>query len=137
MYTVTVELEFCYGHRLLNYDGKCRYPHGHNGRLQLTMRGDQLDANGMLVDFTVLKKDVNRWIDETLDHRMILHESDPLVAFLRTQNEPVCPIPQHPTTENIARMVFDYCGSRGYPIVEVTLWETSKNCASYGDRAAV
>lgn len=131
MYTITVELEFCYGHRLLGYDGKCRYPHGHNGKVQLALRGTELDGQGMMVDFTVLKRDVNQWIDNTLDHRMILQESDPLVAFLQAQNEPVCPIPNHPTTENIAKMIFDYCQSRGYPIFEVTLWETTKNFASY------
>ena len=31
MFRVTREINFCYGHRLLNYDGKCRYLHGHNG----------------------------------------------------------------------------------------------------------
>ena len=36
MYVVTRELRFCYGHRLLEYAGKCRHLHGHNGRAVLT-----------------------------------------------------------------------------------------------------
>ena len=32
MYRVTRQIDFCYGHRLLNYAGKCKNLHGHNGR---------------------------------------------------------------------------------------------------------
>ncbi len=51
MFRVTREIAFCYGHRLLNYDGKCRHLHGHNGRAVITLEGPDLDPRGMLVDF--------------------------------------------------------------------------------------
>src|SRR4051794_33803225 len=72
MFQVTRELRFCYGHRLLNYDGKCKHLHGHNGRAVITLEADQLDALGMVVDFSVIKRVVAAWIDANLDHRMIL-----------------------------------------------------------------
>ena len=44
MFRVTREITFCYGHRLLNYDGKCRHLHGHNGRADQTLEAPPLDA---------------------------------------------------------------------------------------------
>lgn len=37
MYFLTQELEFCYGHRLIHYSGKCRFLHGHNGRVEIVL----------------------------------------------------------------------------------------------------
>jgi 6-pyruvoyltetrahydropterin/6-carboxytetrahydropterin synthase len=89
MFSVTREITFCYGHRLLDYNGKCKYLHGHNGRAVITLETDDLDRLGMVVDFSVLKRVVGGWIDESLDHRMILHKDDPVLPTLRAQGEPV------------------------------------------------
>jgi 6-pyruvoyltetrahydropterin/6-carboxytetrahydropterin synthase len=131
MFRLTRELRFCYGHRLLNYDGKCRFLHGHNGRAVLTLEAEGLDERGMVMDFTQLKKVVGGWIDSTLDHRMVLHRDDPAVPFLRQQGEPLFLLDVNPTAENIARLIFDYTASRGFPVVEVCLWETDECFASY------
>src|SRR6202521_2811606 len=101
MFQVTRELRFCYGHRLLNYDGKCRHLHGHNGRAILTLAADRLDALRMVMDFSRIKRVVGAWIDETLDHKMLLHKDDPVLPFLRQQGEPVCVLDVNPTAENI------------------------------------
>src|ERR1700751_4283233 len=100
MYQVTKEIRFCYGHRLLNYDGKCRHLHGHNGRAQITLQGPGLDGRGMLVDFGEIKRKVQRWIDENLDHNMILCRDDPLLPILRQQGERVYVMDCNPTAEN-------------------------------------
>ena len=42
MYRVTREIAFCYGHRLINYDGKCRHLHGHNGRAVISLEAGPL-----------------------------------------------------------------------------------------------
>jgi 6-pyruvoyltetrahydropterin/6-carboxytetrahydropterin synthase len=131
MYSVTRELTFCYGHRLLDYAGKCRHLHGHNGRAVLTLAADTLDELGMVMDFTRLKRVVGGWIDETLDHKMVLHRADPLLPLLRQQGEPVVVLDVNPTAENIARLIFDYAAGQGFPVVEVQLWETDTCCATY------
>ena len=131
MFSVTREITFCYGHRLLNYDGKCRHLHGHNGRAVITLETDHLDELGMVVDFSRLKRVVGGWIDETLDHKMILHHDDPVLPELRRQNEPVFVVNVNPTAENIARLIFDYTRSQGFPIVETHLWETPRCFATY------
>ena len=138
MFSVTRELTFCYGHRLLNYDGKCRHLHGHNGRAVITLSAPQLDDLGMVLDFAVLKRVVGGWIDETLDHKMLLHRDDPVLPLLRAQGEPVHVIDCNPTAENIARLIFDYTTAKGFPVVEVKLWETESCFATYtGPRGQV
>jgi len=131
MFQVTRELRFCYGHRLLQYDGKCRYLHGHNGRALITLAAASLDPLGMVVDFSEIKRVVGGWIDSHLDHRMILHRSDPLLSVLQTQGEPVFLLDANPTAEAIAQLIYDYTASQGFPVVEVRLWETEDSCAVY------
>src|SRR5262245_34845910 len=63
MFLVTRELRFCYGHRLLEYDGKCRHLHGHNGRAVITLQSARLDELGMVMDFSKIKRVVGGWID--------------------------------------------------------------------------
>jgi 6-pyruvoyltetrahydropterin/6-carboxytetrahydropterin synthase len=129
MFRVTREIEFCYGHRLLNYEGKCRHLHGHNSRALVTLQGPELDPAGMLVDFAVMKQKVQRWIDENLDHNMLLCASDPLLEILRERGERVFVMEANPTAENIARMIYEKTREAGLPVVEVVLWETS-NCSA-------
>src|SRR5258708_40291948 len=88
MYSVTRELNFCYGHRLLHYDGKCRYLHGHNGKAVLTLAANGLDDLGMVMDFSFLKRVVGGLIDGALDHKMLLHQDDPVVPFLQEEGGP-------------------------------------------------
>src|SRR5438093_1991346 len=131
MFRVTQRIDFCYGHRLLNYEGKCRYLHGHNGRAVITLAAPALDSLGMVMDFTRIKRVMNTWIDETLDHKMLLHRDDPVLPLLRQQGEPVYVMDVNPTAENIARLIYDYTANQGFPVIEVQLWETENCCATY------
>jgi 6-pyruvoyltetrahydropterin/6-carboxytetrahydropterin synthase len=131
MYRVTRQIRFCYGHRLLQYDGKCRHLHGHNGRAVITLEAAQLDGLGMVLDFSHLKRVVGGWIDATLDHKMLLHRDDPALPLLRQLGEPVHVLDVNPTAENIARLIFDYTAAQGFPVVEVRLWETDDCFATY------
>ena len=127
MFRVSRKIDFCYGHRLLNYDGKCKHLHGHNGRAIITAEAPQLGDGGMVLDFAEIKRVVSRWVDENLDHRMILARDDPAVAVLEELGEPIFLIDANPTAENIAKLIFDYATEQGFPVVEVRLWETP-NC---------
>jgi 6-pyruvoyltetrahydropterin/6-carboxytetrahydropterin synthase len=131
MYRVTREIRFCYGHRLINYHGKCRHLHGHNGRAVISLVAHELDPLGMVIDFSRIKETVAAWIDATLDHRMLLHEKDPVLPMLREAGEPLYVMPFNPTAENIARLIYDYAASQGFPVSEVELWETDHCFATY------
>jgi 6-pyruvoyltetrahydropterin/6-carboxytetrahydropterin synthase len=131
MYRVTREITFCYGHRLLNYEGKCQHLHGHNGRAIIVLQAHGLDDRGMLVDFTEIKRRVQRWIDENLDHNMLLCRDDPILPVLQKHGERVFVMEDNPTAENIARLIFERTAEAGLPVVEVVVWETETCHASY------
>jgi 6-pyruvoyltetrahydropterin/6-carboxytetrahydropterin synthase len=131
MYRVTREIDFCYGHRLLNYAGKCRYLHGHNGRAVITIESDKLDERGMVLDFSDIKKVVAQWIDDNLDHRMLLHRDDPAVPMLKQMHEPMFLLDVNPTAENIAKLIYEFTRDHGFPITECRLWETPHCFATY------
>ena len=131
MFRVSREIDFCYGHRLLNYDGKCRHLHGHNGRVVITLESAELDHRGMVIDFSEIKDVVSRWIDDELDHRMILRKDDPIVPLLKQHGEPMFLMDANPTAENIARLIYDFTRAHGVPIVEARLWETPRCYATY------
>jgi len=131
MFRVTCEIHFCYGHRLLNYEGKCKYLHGHNGKAVITLEAETLDQRGMVLDFSDIKRSVSAWIDAELDHRMILHRDDPIVPLLKQQGEPFYLMDDNPTAENIARLISERARAQGLPVVEVQLWETPHCFATY------
>jgi 6-pyruvoyltetrahydropterin/6-carboxytetrahydropterin synthase len=131
MYAVTKRIEFCYGHRLLDYDGVCRHPHGHNAVAEIEVRAETLDARNMVMDFTDMKRVIKDWIDRELDHRMILRRDDPLVAALQALGEPMYLLDSNPTVERIARLIFDVARERGLAVSGVTVWETPTSWAAY------
>jgi len=131
MFTVSREIDFCYGHRLLGYAGKCRHLHGHNGRVVLGFKTSDLDARGMVVDFSEIKRAIGGWIDENLDHRMILDRADPAAKAFEEMGEPTYLMDASPTAENIAKLIFEVAARQGFPVVEVRLWETPHCCATY------
>jgi 6-pyruvoyltetrahydropterin/6-carboxytetrahydropterin synthase len=131
MYSVTKRIEFCYGHRLLDYDGICRHPHGHNALAEIELRASALDGRNMVCDFNDIKRVIKGWIDRELDHKMVLRHDDPLVEPLRQLGEPMYLLDSNPTVERIARLIFDIAVAEGLPVVRVRVWETPTSFADY------
>ena len=131
MYSVTKRIDFCYGHRLLDYDGICKHPHGHNAVVEIEVRTESLDLRDMVCDFSDIKRVVKGWIDRELDHKMILRRDDPLLEPLRELGEPVFVVDHNPTVEQIAKLIFDQANEQGFSVVRVTVWETPTSFATY------
>lgn len=129
MFRVVKKLDFCYGHRLLDYDGKCAHPHGHNGRVEVEFSSDKLDERGMVIDFVDIKRELKAFLDQEFDHKMLLRQDDPLVKVFKEMGEPVFLMQENPTAENIAKVIFNFAISRGLPVTSVRLWETSSSFA--------
>src|ERR1044072_3092067 len=96
MYEVMVESEFSAAHALRGYQGKCENLHGHNWKVEVYVRGKELDSIGLLVDFKELKI-VTKRVMNYLDHQN-LNEITPF------DNE------MNPSSENIARFIFQSVG---------------------------
>ncbi|MEA3275585.1 MAG: 6-carboxytetrahydropterin synthase [Pseudomonadota bacterium] len=131
MYSVTKEIHFCYGHRLLNHKGKCRHLHGHNARAVVRLERKALDGLGMVVDFSDIGDYVKGWLNAELDHNMLLCREDPVVPLLQAAGERIYLMERNPTAENIARLIFEHVEKGGYPVVEVAIFETESAFASY------
>jgi len=128
---VSKVLSFSYGHRLINYDGKCKNLHGHNAKVEIVLASQALDVKGMVFDFGDVQKKLKGWIDQNWDHRMILSESDPLLAVLRKTDPTVTTITTNPTAENLAKILFEKAKELDLPIVEISFWETENSKATY------
>jgi 6-pyruvoyltetrahydropterin/6-carboxytetrahydropterin synthase len=131
MYLVTKRIEFCYGHRLLDYEGVCKHPHGHNAVVEVDVSTATLDNRNMVADFSDIKRIVKGWIDRELDHKMILRHDDPLVEPLKKLGEPIYILESNPTVERIAKLIFDKARELGINVVSIRVWETPSSFASY------
>jgi len=134
MYRVSKSVSFCYGHRLLNYQGKCQHLHGHNARAVITLERDSLDERGMVEDFSEVKRLVWEWLDSEIDHTLLLHKDDPILPVLQASGERVMVTEENPTAEVLARMIYEYVAAKGFPVTDVKLWETETSYASYSIR---
>jgi len=131
MYSVTKRIEFCYGHRLLDYDGICKHPHCHNATAEIEVRTGSLDNRNMVCDFSDIKRIVKGWIDRELDHKMILRHDDPLGEPLKRLGEPMYLLDSNPTVERIAKLIFDMACHQGLEVQAVRVWETPTSFAEY------
>jgi len=135
MYSISKDLHFCYGHRLLHHPGKCRHLHGHNARVVVRLERAALDELGMVCDFADLGRFVKGWLEREIDHNLLLHRDDPLLPLLQGVGERCYVMDRNPTAENIAQLIFAEVARAGFPVVEVALHETASACARYrGDR---
>lgn len=133
MYTITKDVFFCYGHRLMGHPGKCRHVHGHSVKASITVTASALNEQGMVCDFADVSAIATRYIDAELDHNLLLHRDDPLVPALERGGERFLLLDQHPTAEVLACMIYNQMKAVGIPVQSVTLWETSSACASYSE----
>jgi 6-pyruvoyltetrahydropterin/6-carboxytetrahydropterin synthase len=116
MYSIKVEGHFSSAHNLKGYKGKCEALHGHNWKVQIEVVGEKLDQTGMLVDFTLLKKSL-RQILEKLDHKYLNQ-----IAYFKKAN---------PTSENIAKYIFNLLKPKTPGLKAVTIWESENSQATY------
>ncbi len=134
MYRITEEVRFCYGHRLMDYVGRCARIHGHNARVEIVLGAETLDHRGFVMDFGDLESKARGWIDDTFDHRLLLRHDDPVIPVLEGAGEPFVALPQNPTAEFLAKTIFDHLKREGLPVVAVRFFETETSVATYEPR---
>ncbi len=120
MFDICVQTHFSGAHHLRNYPGDCELPHGHNWRVKVTVRADELDELGMGIDFKILKKHVNEVVD-LLDHC----DLNVMPAFAE----------KNPSSEHIAVFLFDSLEERlrndRYRLYSVQVMETDTSGLTY------
>lgn len=133
MYKVVKKLDFCYAHRLLNYEGKCAHLHGHNALVDVELASQELNSQSLVIDFVEIKNRVKNFLDQELDHKLILNEQDPLAPILKKMGEPVILVEENPSAEVLAKLIFLEIRKRALPVCLVRLWETPSSYAEYSE----
>jgi 6-pyruvoyltetrahydropterin/6-carboxytetrahydropterin synthase len=131
MFTIKKTFHIAYAHRLLNYKGKCENLHGHNGLVEVTLKAHRLNSEKMVMDFTKLGRVVKKWLDDNLDHKVLLSKKDPLLTLLRKEGQACFTTVQNPTAEILAEFIFKVLKRSGLPVAKVAFWETPTSMAGY------
>lgn len=122
MYEVKILSQFAAAHQLRGFKGACEQLHGHNWKVEVSVAGENVSEDGMLIDFQLVKGAAKEAL-EHLDHRF-LNDLEPF----RTRN---------PSSENIARFLFDVLSGRlnrpGLKVTRVAAWESDSACAVYSE----
>jgi len=120
-YEVMIERNFSSAHQLRGYKGKCENLHGHNYKIEIFARGEELNNIGLLIDFGDLKSAADEIVNY-LDHRNI-NELPPFDEEL------------NPSAENLARYILEYIASRiddgRVQVYKVRCYETPTSIATY------
>jgi 6-pyruvoyltetrahydropterin/6-carboxytetrahydropterin synthase len=116
MYEIKVSANFSSAHNLRGYRGKCEELHGHNWKVEILIRAKKLDKIGMLLDFKSVKDKLNAVL-ETLDHKYL----NKIPYFAKV----------NPTSENIAKYIFDNLKALIPALDSVTVWESDNSRATY------
>ena len=116
MYEIAVKCDFSAAHSLRDYAGKCENLHGHNWKVEAVVSSGTLNKNGLLIDFRVLKGHLEKILDK-LDHA---HLNE--LPFFKKEN---------PSSENIAKFIFDMLKTSGVTPGKVSVWENDTSRASY------
>jgi 6-pyruvoyltetrahydropterin/6-carboxytetrahydropterin synthase len=138
-HAVTVRHNAETAHRLPHLPGKCLSLHGHSWWFDITVQAPDLDATGLVVEFGPFKRELRTWIDEHLDHGVMLGPDDPLLPVLRANSCKVHEVPGYPTVENVAAMLAEVAADSlerlvrapGAYVSRVHVQETHVNAATW------
>ena len=133
------------GHRVLNHRSVCRGLHGHRYKAEICVEGELIVApglseEGMVIDFSDIKKIAQEFIQNKLDHAfMVWDQDDELLKFFKHSDghKPII-VPFTPTAENVAAYIFQKLKDEfldkfktGLHLHSVKLWETPSSYALY------
>jgi 6-pyruvoyltetrahydropterin/6-carboxytetrahydropterin synthase len=122
MFTLCVKDSFAAAHRLEEYHGKCEELHGHNFGVEAYFSGSELNREGMVIDFKILK-DLLKQVLDMLDHKY-LNE----MPFFQERAS---------SSEYIAMFIFGQLKGllkeKGVSVREVRVWESERAGVSYGE----
>jgi 6-pyruvoyltetrahydropterin/6-carboxytetrahydropterin synthase len=118
MYRLRIESHFDAAHKLVGYKGKCSRLHGHTWKVEVFVLGEELDNVGILVDYAVLKEELQKIVEE-FDHSF-------LNDFEKIGN---------PTSENIAKYIFKNLKNlpESVKLEKVRVWESPGAWCEYSE----
>lgn len=116
MYDIKIKANFSAAHNLRNYHGKCENLHGHNWAIEAVFSYAIVGKDGMAIDFKKAKKLLNSVL-EKFDHSYLNK-----TAVFKKLN---------PTSENMAKLIYDEVKKKDGHISSVSVWENENSSATY------
>jgi 6-pyruvoyltetrahydropterin/6-carboxytetrahydropterin synthase len=137
--TLTKIFSFDTAHVLENYPGKCKHIHGHTYHLQVTITGDIINErnhpyNGMIIDFTDLKRWIQNSVLNLFDHALLLQEESTIAKLDFPDSERIYLTKYTPTCENMLLDIVErlkQSAPNNIYLVEVRLQETPTAFATW------
>lgn len=112
MITSTRRIEFDAAHRVMNHESKCKMLHGHRYIIEASFASNKLDKLGRVIDFGTIKDVLGNWVDNNLDHNVILNKEDQELGekIISITSQKIYYMKNNPTAENIAdHLLNDIC----------------------------
>lgn len=143
MITVTRYHDFSAGHRVYGHESKCKHLHGHNYRIHFEVTGPELDQQGRIMDFSIIKERLCDWLEDNWDHKMLLWESDPISKTMSDymdvsfdEEKSIILLSFNPTAENMAKYLVEIVGAAqlrgtGCVLIKCIVEETRKCSATF------
>jgi len=135
MYTIRKLFKLEGAHILTRaFSKECQRIHGHSYSVEVFVSSDKLNADGMVVDFKLLKKSIGDLIN-SWDHRCLVEDGlleDNLCLHNKFKSSFVV-VPYNPTAENMCKDIYDQA-KRMVPIgysIKVRIHETDTGYAEY------
>jgi 6-pyruvoyltetrahydropterin/6-carboxytetrahydropterin synthase len=133
MLTVTKEFSFDAAHMLYGHDGLCKNVHGHTYKLFVTLKDDQSGENDMVMDFSEIKRKVNAYLVDWVDHTFMYDMSNPqetaIADLLREFDMRLYEFRGRTTCENMARHIFYLLSQEIENLEAIKLYETPTSFA--------
>ena len=93
----------CTAHRLMDHPGACKNLHGHNYNITVYLEAEELNSQGMVIDFGNVKQLIGTYINNLYDHKTVLQKTDPLLDVLMpVMGNSLTVMDCAPTAENMA-----------------------------------
>ena len=97
-------LGFDSAHRIIGHSGNCKMLHGHRYTLEATFESDELNDLGMVIDFSIIKQKLTKWLNTNWDHNAILSIIDKDLGdkISKITGQKIFYLKVNPTAENMA-----------------------------------
>lgn len=143
---ISKEIGIDMGHSVTNHNSKCKHLHGHNYRIVITVDDNLItegSSEGMVIDFSDLKRAMMEVLDAPYDHAFVIWEKDPRAQLLQQAHDlwhndydKFHQVPFVPTAENLAKHWFDLMkvelrDKYNIRLYQIDVWETPTSCAMY------
>lgn len=132
MYEIEVRVRWRSGHRLMNYEGKCKNLHGEGYTGIFIFQKKRLGKDDIALDFGLVRSEIRAFIEDHWDHATLLNRKDVFLGeTLKSLDNKICLLPYNPTAERMSEFLFRWLKSKRFPIKKVGIVESFEDSIAW------